>query len=128
MAKNYSAEIKMLKQCIKDMEQMKEMLRVLEDSALAIENELCEIDEILPLREDLAKIRDARERTQVEKAIELLEQSFGLIDEILGPPQDELTGEPEGTAFSPEARGNGHDVSLEEIMGIMKTQSKHHTS
>ena len=128
MAKKYSAEIKSLKRCIKDMEQIKEILWNIEETASGIEKELCDLDASLPTREEMELVRDPSERQQLQTALELLERSFSLVDEILGPAQDEFTGEPSGTAFSPEARGNGKEISLDDLLKLTKTQSKYNAS
>lgn len=128
MSSKYSAEIKTLEQCIMEMEQMKDIMYSLQEAALNIEKDICDIDSSLPLREEADSIKDEKEKKQLKKALDLLDQSFRLIDELLGPPQDEVTGEPEGTTFSPEARGNGQAFSIEEMLDMIKVQPKNHTS
>ena len=115
MAKRYTAEIKTLQRCIKEMEQMKEILWNLEENAISIENELCDLDAVLPMKEDMAKIKDPKEREQLKKALDLLEQSFSLIDDILGPPQDEMDH-------------NQPDISLDNVLSMMNSISKKHCS
>lgn len=107
---------------------MKDMMYSLQEAALDIEKELCDIDASLPLREELDSMADKKEKACLEKALDLLEQSFNLIDELLGPPQDELTGEPEGTAFSPEARGSSDTFSVDDLLNMFRPRTKHHTS
>jgi len=128
MAKKYTAEIKILKRCIEEMEKIKDLMWSLEDAALSIEKELCDIDASLPLKEEIQNVSDTRERAQLSKAIALLEQSFLMIDEILGPPQDEISEEMESSAITPEARGNGEGISLDSLLEIMKKPSKYHAS
>jgi len=128
MSGKYSAEIKALERCIMEMEQMKDIMFSLQEAALNIEKELCDIDASLPLKDDINSFVNEKERARLEKALELLKQAFYLIDELLGPPQDDITGELEGTTFSPEARGNGQSFSIDEMLDMIKFQSKTHTS
>ena len=63
------------------------------------------------------EIKDGEQRAQAEHALDLLEETFGLIDEILGPPEDELTGEPVGTPMDPVARGSrSSELRLEDFL------------
>ena len=94
MKNTFSDDIKKLQDSIQRLQQIKEVLYAVEDVALEVERSVSEIDARIPLRENLHEIKDGEQRAQAEHALDLLEETFGLIDEILGPPEDELTGEP----------------------------------
>ena len=117
MKKGYSDDIKKLQDSIQRLNQIKEVLYAVEDVALEVERSVSEIDARIPLRENLHEIKDGEERAQAEHALDLLEETFGLIDEILGPPEDELTGEPVGTPMDPVARGSrSSELRLEDFL------------
>ena len=123
--KGYSDDIKKLQESIKRLNQIKEVLYAVEDVALEVERGVSEIDARIPLRENLSKIKDGEERAQAEHALDLLEETFALIDEILGPPEDELTGEPVGTPMDPVARGShASELRLEDFLRNYKPGKK----
>ena len=123
--KGYSDDIKKLQESIKRLNQIKEVLYAVEDVALEVERGVSEIDARIPLRENLSKIKDGEERAQAEHALDLLEETFALIDEILGPPEDELTGEPVGTPMDPVARGShASELRLEDFLRNYKPGNK----
>ena len=89
----------------------------MEDVALEVERSVSEIDARIPLRENMSQIQDETQRAQAEHALDLLEETFALIDEILGPPEDEMTGEPVGTPMDPIARGSRpSELRLEDFL------------
>ena len=124
MKKSYSDDIKTLQDSIKRLQEIKEVLYAVEDVALDVERRVSEIDARIPLREDLGQIKDAEQRALAEHAMDLLEETFGLIDEILGPPEDEMTGEPVGTPMDPVARGSRSELRLEDFLRNYKPGSK----
>ncbi len=125
MKKSYSDDIKTLQESIKRLQEIREVLYAAENIALEVERGVSEIDARIPLREDLLRIRDGEQRAQAEHVLDLLEETFGLIDEILGPPEDELTGEPVGTPMDPVARGSrSSELRLEDFLRSYKPGSK----
>ena len=129
MKKTYADDIKTLQESIKRLQEIKEVLYAVEDVALEVERGVSEIDARIPLRENLAQIRDETQRAQAAHALDLLEEPFGLIDEILGPPEDEVTGEPVGTPMDPVARGaRPSELRLEDFLRNYKPGSKNKVS
>ena len=125
MKKSYSDDIKTLQDSIKRLQEIKEVLYAVEDVALDVERRVSDIDARIPLREDLGQIKDAEQRALAEHAMDLLEETFGLIDEILGPPEDEMTGEPVGTPMDPVARGSHpSEIRLEDFLRNYKPGGK----
>ena len=125
MKKSYSDDIKTLQDSIKRLQEIKEVLYAVEDVALDVERRVSEIDARIPLRADLGQIKDAEQRALAEHAMDLLEETFGLIDEILGPPEDEMTGEPVGTPMDPVARGSHpSEIRLEDFLRNYKPGGK----
>ncbi|MBR1488392.1 MAG: hypothetical protein IJ603_05865 [Bacteroidales bacterium] len=125
MKKTYADDIKTLQDSIKRLQEIKEVLYAVEDVALDVERRVSEIDARIPLREDLGQIKDAEQRALAEHAMDLLEETFGLIDEILGPPEDEMTGEPVGTPMDPVARGSHpSEIRLEDFLRNYKPGGK----
>lgn len=126
---DYSEHIRTLQQAVQDLRRMKEILYTVEDNTLAIEKDVAGLDRLIPMREDLSKIRNKAEREQASHALDLLEEALSLIDEILGPPEDEVTGQPYGTAFAPEAKGNNKEgVSIDDLLIQLNLGSKRKTS
>lgn len=122
---DYTSDIKVLEAAIKELKQIKEFLAAVEDAAVSIEDELCDIDKAVPLETELASIADPEERKDAARANELLKEAFTLIDEVLGPPEDEITGDPVGTAYIPEAKGNQENsISIDEILSQIRASGK----
>ncbi|MCR5071131.1 MAG: hypothetical protein K6A62_04310 [Bacteroidales bacterium] len=129
MKKGFADDIKTLQESIKRLQEVKEVLYAVEDLTLEVERSTSEIDARVPLREDLPQIQDGEQRAQVEHALDLLEEAFGLIDEILGPPEDEVTGEPVGTPMDPVARGSrSSELRLEDFLSNYKPGGKNKLS
>ena len=125
MKKGYADDIKTLQESIRRLQEIKDVLYAVEDVALEVERGVSEIDARIPLRESLGEIKDGEQRAQAEHALDLLEETFALIDEILGPPEDELTGEPVGTPMDPVARGShASELRLEDFLRNYKPGSK----
>ena len=125
MKKTYTDDIKTLQDSIKRLQEIKEVLYAGEEVALDVERGVSEIDARIPLREELYKIKDGEQRAQAEHALDLLDQTFALIDEILGPPEDEMTGEPVGTPMDPVARGaRPSELRLEDFLRNYKPGGK----
>ena len=128
MKRTYSDDIKTLQDSIRRLQEIKDVLYAVEEVALEVERGVSEIDARIPLRETLDEIRDGEQRAQAEHALDLLEETFALIDEILGPPEDEMTGEPVGTPMDPVARGSRSEIRLEDFLRNYKPGSKNKVS
>lgn len=124
---DYELKIKLVKDFIEELKQIKELLIQVENEVCMVEKDISDIDSALPSDKDIAAMPAGIEKEQIQHLIDLNNQAFNIIDEILGPPEDEMTGEPEGTRFSPEARGNG-DISLDAILANMKAGGKNSVS
>ena len=125
MKKSITDDIKTLQDSIRRLQEIKEVLYAVEEVALDVERGVSEIDARIPLREELGKIADREERARTEHALDLLDQTFALIDEILGPPEDEMTGEPVGTPMDPVARGSRpSELRLEDFLRNYKPGGK----
>jgi len=125
MKNNFTEDIQTLQGSIKRLQEIKEVLYAVEDVALEVERKVSDIDARIPLRENIPQIPDGEQRAQAEHALDLLEETFALIDEILGPPEDEMTGEPVGTPMDPVARGSrSSELRLEDFLRNYKPGSK----
>lgn len=124
---DYGLKIKLVQDFIEELKQIKEVLFQIENEVCLVEKEISDLDAALPSDKDIAKMPAGVEKEQLLHLIDLNEQAFNIVDEILGPPDDEVTGEPEGTRFSPEARGTG-DISLDAILSNMKPGGKNSAS
>lgn len=124
---DYEKKIKLVKDFIAELRQIKDVLFQIENEVCMVEKDISDIDAALPSDREIASMPAGVEKEQILHLLDLDGQAFSLIDEILGPPDDELTGAPEGTQFSPEARGTG-DISLEAILANMKHGGKNSAS
>ena len=125
----FSHDIKFLQDYLRRLREIKEVLYAAEEVAIDVERGVSEIDARIPLREKLDEITDAAERAEAEHALDLLDEAFALIDEILGPPDDELTGEPVGTPMDPVARGSHpRELRLEDFLRNYKPSGKNKVS
>lgn len=114
---DYSKKIESVRKRIEELNQIKELLYNIEDTVYSIEKEVSALDNSLPSDKEVRSMGAGTEKEQLLHLIDLLSQSYGLIDEILGPPEDQVTGEPAGSAFTPEARGNSNtEISIDEIL------------
>lgn len=124
---DFSKQIEFVSARIEDLRKIKEILYGIEDTICGIEKEVSDIDASLPSDAEIFAMPDGPQKQQINGLIDLNEEAFALIDELIGPPQDELTGEPEGTAYSPEARGT-REISLDDILGQMVKSGKNNAS
>lgn len=115
--KPYSSEIKRVKNWLEELSRIRELMEDLQNGVVAIENDLNALDAALPGDAEIAAMPEGSVKSQLVKLLNLLNEAYQEVDDMLGAPEDELTGQPVGTAFSPEARGNsGSDLSLDELM------------
>ncbi len=122
---DYSAKINALQKTIQTLRDIKEMLYATEQRVLELEKEVCAIDDALPDDAHTRAMPDGAEKEQILHLYDLADTAYRLIDEVLGPPDDENGN----TAYTPEARGNApSEISLEEILRQMNPGGKYHTS
>ena len=115
--KPYSKEIKRVNDWLEEPKKVRELFSELQEGVVSIENELNALDSALPGDREIVLMPEGPEKEQLQKLLNLLNEAYNEVDDILGAPEDEMTGAPVGTAFSPEARGNsGNNPSLDEIM------------
>lgn len=89
---DYDNKKKTLEAQIARLEQIKESLYGLEDEVLAIEKDVCATDESLPSDRDMRRMPDGAERRQAQDIINLCNRAYAVIDELLGPPDEESEG------------------------------------
>ena len=124
---DYKKTTRAIKERIEELESFKDVLYQIQDTVCAIEKELSDIDASLPSDAELRAMPESAEKRQILDIIDLNFKAFDLVDDILGPPQDEVTGETAGTAYSPEARG-ANAVSLDEILARVAAEGKNKAS
>lgn len=114
---SYDKEFKMVQSMLEELSRAREIMEELQDGIVTIENELNRLDAALPGDAVISAMPDSSEKQQLLQLLDLMGEAYNKVDEMLGAPEDEVTGQPLGTAFSPEARGNSaNDLSLEEMM------------
>ncbi len=118
-----SQEIKMLKDRIGQLKELREVARQITDTVACIEEEINQVDESMPNPRRLTDITDKKEREQLKKAEKLLREAYELIDAILGPPEDNTV--PSGETLIPEAKGNSSSsLSIDDILKQFPSQTK----
>lgn len=85
----YSKEIKRVQKMTEDLKRIQEILYHVEETVLAIEQEVTDIDNALPSDEDILLMPDGPEKKQIQRLIGLNDEAFGMIDDILGAPEEE---------------------------------------
>lgn len=110
---DYNSKIAAVKARIAELRKIKESLYKLEERVIAIEKEVGEVDESLPTDEELYTMDESAFKEQILHLIDLDNEAFSLVDEILGPPD----GVP-GTAGDPKT------ISFEEVLANMNKGGK----
>ena len=123
---DYSPKISVLQQTIQTLRDIKDMLSAAEQKVLDMEKTVCSIDESLPGEDEVKAMPAGAEKEQILHLYDLAQTAYSLIDEVLGPPDEEQEA---GQAYIPEARGNApSEISLEELLRQMHPGGKRHTS
>lgn len=124
---DFTKQLSSIRERVAELQQIRDVLVQIEDTVCAIEKEVSDIDSKLPSDDEIDTMPEGKEKEDLIELIELGNEAFRLVDEILGPPEDELTGDPQGTAYSPEARGM-KTISLDEVLSQMMNGNKGRTS
>lgn len=123
---DFSSEIKELDVHIDNLKKIRNILYAVEETVLEIEDRVCEMDEKTPHLEKMQGHISGDEKTAYSAVVSRFNEAYALIDEILGPPDDNVTGEPVGTAFSPEAKGSHPaEPDLESLLEQIKSDKRH---
>lgn len=123
---DFSSEIKELDVHIDNLKKIRDILYAVEETVLEIEDRVCEMDEKTPHLEKMQGHISGDEKTAYSAVVSRFNEAYALIDEILGPPDDNVTGEPVGTAFSPEAKGSHPaEPDLESLLEQIKSDKRH---
>lgn len=78
---------------IADLKRIHEILTQMENTVLAIEQEVTDIDNALPEDAEVHAMPDGNEKKQLLQLFDLNDEAYDLIDEILGPPEEEFSVE-----------------------------------
>ena len=123
---DYSSELKELDECIDNLKKIRDILYAVESTVLEIEDRVCEIDEKTPHLEKMQGYVSKEDRVSYSSLVSKFNEAYALIDEILGPPDDNVTGEPVGTAFSPEAKGSHPgEPDINSLLDQIKSDKRH---
>jgi len=120
-------EISQLQDRIRQLRELRELAVQISDTTCQVEAEISAIDESLPNPKKLSDIKDRTERAQLSHAEDLLKEAYSLIDEILGPPAEDIMAQNAGAPFIPEARGS-KDLSLDELISRLPAGKKGNAS
>ena len=75
---------------------------------LAIEQEVTDIDNALPEDSEVHAMPEGPEKKQILQLFELNDEAYDLIDEILGPPEDEFSVEEMLRQFPASRKGRAN--------------------
>lgn len=100
---DYSFQIETLKGQVDELKRIKDTLWKIEDSVITIEKQIGDMEAGLPSDAEVLAMDKSVEREQLMRIFDLAEQAYGIIDEILGPPEGEEPGAP-------------REISLEEVL------------
>ena len=78
---------------IADLKRIHEILTQMENTVLAIEQEVTDIDNALPEDAEVHAMPDGNEKKQILQLFDLNDEAYDLIDEILGPPEEDFSVE-----------------------------------
>ena len=104
----YNKEIKRVQKLIADLKRIGEILTQVEDTVLAIEQEVTYIDNALPEDVEVHAMPDGTEKKQILQLFELNDEAYDLIDEILGPPEEEISVEDMLRQFPASRKGRAN--------------------
>ena len=106
---SHSKEIKRVQTLIADLKRIREILYQVEDTVLAIEQEVTDLDNALPSDPEVQAMPDgSREKKQLLELFDLNNEAFDLIDEILGPPEEEISVEEMLRQFPASRKGRAN--------------------
>lgn len=124
---DYSKTAQKVMARIAELKNLKEQLCSIEERVVAIENEICAIDESLPSDEELSRMLPGETRRRIMEVIDLDEEAFSVIDDILGPAGEGMEDAHQENVFSPEARGV-RSISLEDALAKLTPSGKNNAS
>lgn len=86
---DHSLKIKELKEHIDNLKEIKKTLYTLEEFIVKTEQEIGAIDESLPTEDQVLAMPGGVEREQILHLFDLIDQAYSIVDELLGPPENE---------------------------------------
>ena len=104
----YTKEIKRVQKLIADLKRIHEILTQVEDTVLAIEQEVTDIDNALPEDGEVHAMPESNEKKQLLQLFDLNDEAYDLIDEILGPPEDDFSVEEMLRQFPASRKGRAN--------------------
>ena len=104
----YTKEIKRVQKLIADLKRIHEILTQVEDTVLAIEQEVTDIDNALPEDSEVHAMPESNEKKQLLQLFDLNDEAYDLIDEILGPPEDDFSVEEMLRQFPASRKGRAN--------------------
>ncbi len=88
---DYSTRIALLQDAVNQLRHIKETLLKTGDTICSIEDRVGEIESSLPA--DASAIDDPTEREQVSHAEDLISEAYALVDDMIGPPEEQQSME-----------------------------------
>ena len=92
--KPYSSEIKSVKTWLEELSRIRELMEDLQNGVVAIENDLNALDAALPGDAEIAAMPEGSAKSQLVKLLNLLNEAYQEVDDMLGAPEDGQPGRP----------------------------------
>lgn len=120
----YKKQLQKLEEHVQELKQFIEILDEVENSVMTIEREVVAIDESLPKDREIRSIKNQLQRKELNHVLDVLDEAYNLIDQILGPAFEDGENEPKGVALTPEARGYSDNTNIEEMLKSFNISGK----
>lgn len=120
----YKKQLQKLEEHVQELKQFIEILDEVENSVMTIEREVVAIDESLPKDREIRSIKNHLQRKELNHVLDVLDEAYNLIDQILGPAFEDGENEPKGVALTPEARGYSDNANIEEMLKSFNISGK----
>lgn len=89
---DYSKKAEFVKGLIDELKKIKDIVYGIEDTICGIEKQVSDLDASLPSDTELLAMPEGPEKKQILDLLDLNDQAYAIIDELIGPPQSEVTG------------------------------------
>ena len=102
---SYSKQIKAVSETIEELQEISKLLDGIEEKVVAIEDAITSLDNSLPDNNEYDAMKEGPHKQELRKLFDLLGEAYKLIDDILGPPEDDFDVDEILKRFP--VRGNG---------------------
>ena len=102
---SYSKQIKKVNEAIEELESIATLLDSIEGKVVSIEEAITSLDNALPDNDEYDSMKEGPRKKELRQLFDLLGEAYKLIDDILGPPENDFDVDEILKRFP--VRGNG---------------------